>query len=221
MSVSYASQQIRTEIDVRSTADFTDRYTSAVPHLWLGNDLRWEVCFFRGAPASDTIIEPSNFASITLEVRTTVTGTLVLPTKTLSLADLHTTCTYDNWVAGTDQHAVFVFGNLETQPTLGAGVTSKNYYVVFSAVTTDAKEITLGRTTLTIEDDGHGISGATPEPGDPTYLTAEQVTAQIQALALLQIMKPGQTITFTSLNGLHQRILGENDDGTPQDDQIG
>jgi hypothetical protein len=221
MSVPYPSQQIRTEIDVRSVADFTDRYTSAVPHLWLGNDLRWEVCFFRGAPSADTIIEPSNFASITLEVRTSVTGDLVLPSKTLTLADLHTTCTYDDWSDGTDQHAVFVFGNLETQPTLGEGLTSKNYYVVFSAVTTDAKEITLGRTTLTIEDDGHGIAGATPEPGEPAYMTADQVTAQITALALLQIMKAGQTITLVSPNGLYQRILGENDDGTPQDDQIG
>jgi hypothetical protein len=69
-------------------------------------------------------------------------------------------------------------------------------------------------------EDGVGESSASPVPGDPLYLTAEQTQALIG-----QVIRPGNnpagtTITLVSPNGQWGRIIGVDDQGAPTDDII-
>jgi hypothetical protein len=183
MSKAYTRQRIRLAIDVTSTADAIDSVTGAKPHLWRGTDCQFEVTAFFGPPTTEDtdVIDVTNISSLLFEVKESVTGTLIM-TKTMTSTDIVTTLTRDDYNGG-GFHVAIPFLNTETAPSLGSGVTSKDYYVVISVITNDSTPaaITWGRSTLTIEEDGTG-SVTTPPLGDPLYLTAAETAALITSV---------------------------------------
>jgi hypothetical protein len=183
MSKAYTRQRIRLAVDVTSTTDAVDAITGAKPHLWRGTDCQFEVTGFFGNPTTDTtdVLDVTNVSSLLFEVKESVSGTLVM-SKTMTSTDIVTTLTRDDYNGG-GFHVAIPFLNTETAPSLGSGVTSKDYYVVISVVTNDGtpRIITWGRSTLTIEEDGTGAA-TTPPLGDPLYLTAAQTAALITSI---------------------------------------
>jgi hypothetical protein len=186
MSTSYTRQRIRIAFDVTKQTANIDKITGETPRIWRGNDIVFEIAAFYGNPLSDasTLIDVSNIASLTLEVKpfATRTGGSVM-TKTITSADINTALTTAQWNADSAQHASIVFTNLETAPDLGSGTTEANYWLVVSVITNDSpgREITWGYTTLTIEEDGNG-SATSPTPSPPVSYTKAEADARFQQI---------------------------------------
>jgi hypothetical protein len=147
-------------MDVTRAGVAVNALTNEPPHIWRGSDVRIEVAGFFGDPSNpDTqLLDVSNVASIALKVMaTTRTGSLVFSSSVLAAA-MTTDLTRAAWDDGTGQMAAFVIPNTDTDPTL-VGL-SNTYHLVVQVTTTDqtAKKITWGISTLTIEEDGSGVS---------------------------------------------------------------
>jgi hypothetical protein len=180
--IAFGRQRIRLEIDVTKSEDARDAMTSATPRIWRGTDVQFELCACWGDPRSlgGDVLDVSNISSLTLEVKDGRNGATVMAKTVSTFAQT----TKEDWIAGTAQHATIPFLNTETAPDLGSS-DSKGYYLVVSVVTNDnpVRQITWGRSTLTIEEDGHGTV-TTPPLGNSSYLTDVQVAALIQAAKL-------------------------------------
>jgi hypothetical protein len=194
MGISYGRQRIRLAIDVTSVSDALDAITSSSPHIWRGTDVQFEISAWWGTPGGDAsdVIDVTNVSSLTFEVKTSVTGTTIM-SATLASGAMNASLTKETWLDGSSQHVTVPFTNAETAPSLG-GAASLDYYVVVTVVTNDSppREITWGKTTLRIEEDGHGAV-TTPPLGDPSYLTAAETAALIGAAKFSPLLLYNQT----------------------------
>lgn len=211
----YSRERTRMAVDVTSHEPITDVRTGSTPTIWRGTDLAIELAFAAGA---DGLVDVSAYSTVTIEIRDAQSRKQLIATKSLATSDLHTALTQDAWEAGTDQHGTWTWTSDETRWDL-QGEFEREFWLVISAITTDtpARKVTLGGTTLRVVEDGAGETTNSPTPGDPTYPTLTQVQNLIG-----QVIRPGNnpagtTITLTSANGQWARIIGVNNDGSPQD----
>lgn len=215
MAVSYTRGRVRLAIDVTRQDPILDAVTGDAPAIWRGTDLGIEIGLFVGDLG---LIAIGQFASITAEVRDAATRTaIVYATKTIALAQLNQNLTTDQWSSGDDQHAVFAWTSEETRWPID-GALEREFWLVFSAVTTDAspRRITLGATSILLREDGTGEPANSPIPGDPLFLTAEQ-TAALIGDAVRSENAPGKTILLKSPNGQFGRLIGVDNSGTAFD----
>ena len=173
--------RIRLEADAAKNTEndaMKDVLWNATPHLWRGNDVQFEIGLFVAGTIVDDV---NNIESLTVEVRPSSdrTGTPVM-TKTLQAGDLNSPPTQAEWDTqdATKCHALVVFTGDETNVNLGTA-TSVAYWLTVSVVTTDSpgRDITVGFSTLTIEEDGAGAAGS-PPTNDPLYYTRTQCDAR-------------------------------------------
>lgn len=176
-------ERIRIALDVSKADALQDKLTLSTPDFWRGTDVQFELGLFYGA----TLLDVSNLQQIRLIIRestTDPTGTIVMD-KTISSFD--NTLAQATWDDDTKQHGLISFIPNETSPTFAAGVTSKDYWLVITALTLTGEKITLGTSICTVREDGDG-SGSGPAAGDPTYYTAVQSDARY-------VYKAGDTMT--------------------------
>lgn len=110
---------------------------SGAPAAWSHCDWRFELGVV--LPDGTTLdSELGALDSITLEGFETRGGATAVLSRTVASADINRACTAAAWTAGTDQHAVVVFSNLETAFSFAQGKLSKDLWVVIYGLTTDA-----------------------------------------------------------------------------------
>lgn len=147
-------QRIRLGVDTARFDQVKDVKTAAAPVLWRGNDAAFEVGFFRGPE----LLDISNFASLTLEVKTNdlagITGAPLM-SHTISASSLDNTLNDATWSDESKQHALFAFTGGETALDLG-GELEKVFYLILSGITSDVpvRHITLGFALLKIKESG-------------------------------------------------------------------
>jgi len=179
MPATLQRKRIRLEIFADKDDPIKDQLTAETPDLWRGNDVQFEL----GIKWDDRIADISNLASITLDLREdNVLGSLAA-TKTLAAAGFEFV-TDETWADKTGQHGKLILTGTETNFDLGPGITEKRYWLVVSAITTDApsRAITLGATILILREDGAGTAGI-PPTNDPLYYTIPQTDAIFAKLA--------------------------------------
>jgi hypothetical protein len=114
-----------------------------------------------GIAAGTTIAAIPGSTSLTLSANATASGTNTLTFGSPNLM-AQTVSSFDNtltaatWLDYTKQHAVFAFSSSETNIAAGT------YHLVFSAITSAGRKITLGASTLQIIDDGAGFDAGNP-----------------------------------------------------------
>lgn len=174
-------QQIRLVADRRVTSAMIDAATSTTPEIFRGTDVEFAFAIFAG----DVLIQPTNIATVTLEVkRRDGRQAVALMSKTIGAGELNTTLTQGQWDAGTHAHGVIAFTAAETAPELLADADEEAFHLVLSAQTGDipTQRITLGISTLRIVEDGTPF-GQLPSPGVPSeyYTKAESDARYLQA----------------------------------------
>ena len=174
-----SSHIIRLALDAASNSPALDVVTSESPVLWRGNDVTFQLGLFQAG----TLIDPSNLASITLEVKSsTDRGGPSLMLGTVAAASINAALTLANWTNNTDQHLSVTFTGASTAVDL-AGATEATFWVTVFALTTasPAARITLGYTTLRIIEDGSTTPGTTSPLPSAGYYTKDQSDARYAA----------------------------------------
>lgn len=139
--------------------------------FWKSGALLIEAAFFdRTTPLDLATVE-----SITLRVRGSQTGGEHLMESTVEAASLNLTLTTDQWNAGTHQHAVFAFTESDTNLDVLADLTSKELWLVLSALQTDGRRVILGAGTIVIHDANFDVAADIdpPDPSDPNLSLGE------------------------------------------------
>lgn len=150
--------------------------------FWKAGALRVEAAFFdRTTPLDLATVE-----SITLRVRGSQTGGEHLMESTVEAADLNLTLTADQWTAGTHQHAVFAFTESDTNLDVLADRTSKELWLVLSALQTDGRRVILGAGPIVIHDANFDVADDIdpPDPADPN-LSLGEADARYASIASL------------------------------------
>lgn len=171
-----ARQQIRLVATRRGTSAMLDAVTASTPEIFRGTDVEFAFAIFQG----DALLDPSNLAIVTLEVKKRDgRAAPSLMSKSIGAGELNPTLTLEQWEAGTHAHGVVAFAAAETAPDLG-DADEETYHLVLSAETADipAQHITLGISTLRIVEDGTHY-GLVPSPGVPDeYYTKDESDAR-------------------------------------------
>jgi hypothetical protein len=150
----------------------------ATPQFWRGNDVQFEIgVFFAGA-----LMDVSNLASLTVEIRAIVDGAAPDPSTTplmgATVSSFDNTTTLTTWQSGANQHAVVAF--TAAQSNIVAGPAWLSIFVI----TNDdpGHVITLCAGPIGVREDGSGLA-TTPEPATETYYTAAQSDARFEPLS--------------------------------------
>lgn len=194
---------IRCAFDMaRPYTDVVDKLTGQTPIFWRGNDLRFEVVVMR----NNTVLDVSNLASLTLEVRDdqSITSTPLMQ-KTVAGGAMDNTVTDTTWGNNTKQHATFDFTDAETNLASPGAVFKSTWedvkYLVLSGITNSGNVITYQCGPIIFREDGAGSAG-TPPTNDPNYYTQAQTDAAFVA-------KAGATMTgLLVLSGDPVNVLG-------------
>lgn len=173
-------KRIRLKADQGTKTDdaMVDVYTGSSPHLWVGNDVQFEIGIFHDG---SLVVDTSNIASITLEVKALTDRTgAPLMTKTLEAADIDD-ITAVQWAAKTHQNALITFTGSETNLVVGSDNT-EDYWLIISIQTTDdpGHEVTLQHTILKVVEDGTGSQGAAPDFDENHYTKGEADARYVQ-----------------------------------------
>jgi hypothetical protein len=142
--------------------------------MYRGNDASFEIIvYWMGA-----IVDLSNVASLTLSIWS-AERKIRKASKTVMAANITANPVATDWVAGTGQHAAFVFSGLEMNWALDQGQVEENYFMVLAGITNDipGHNITYGTSSLTLVEDAEGIAG-TPPVNDPLYYTEDEADAR-------------------------------------------
>ena len=170
------SHIIRLALDAASNAPALDAITSESPVLWRGNDVTFQLGLFQAG----TLIDPSNLASVTLEVKSaTDRGGPSLMRATVAEASFNVALTADNWANNAGQHVSVGFAGSATALDLG-GLTEATFWVTVFGLTasTPAARITLGYTTLRVIEDGSTDTGLTSPVPTVGYWTKDEADAR-------------------------------------------
>ncbi len=147
-------QRLRIGVDTARFEQVREVRTAAAPVLWRGNDVAFEVGLFRGAE----LLEISNFASMTLEIKANdvagITG-IPLASRTIPAANLDGTLDATLWADESKQHALFAFSGAETAFDLG-GELEKVFYFALFGLTTDVpvRRVMFGFGLLKVKESG-------------------------------------------------------------------
>lgn len=177
-------QRIRLAVDTARYDQIKDVRTAAAPILWRGNDVEFEIGLFRGAD----LLDVSNFASMTLELKTNditgITGTPLM-SRTISGAQISNVLTAQTWTDETAQHALFAFAGSETNLSLG-GELEQVFYLVISGTTNDSPSrlITFGFALVKIKECGVAGTGEPPAPLAAYYTAAQSDARYLQTTGL-------------------------------------
>lgn len=153
-------QRLRLGIDTARFDQVKEMRTAAAPVLWRGDDVAFEVGLFRGAE----LVDISNFASMTLEIKTNdlagITG-VPLASRTVPAGSLDATLDAASWADESKQHVLFAFTGAETVFDLG-GELEKVFYLTLSGLTTDVpvRRVTFGYGLLKVKESG--VTGLPP-----------------------------------------------------------
>lgn len=147
-------QRLRIGIDTARFEQVKEVRTAAAPVLWRGNDVAFEVGLFRGTE----LLDISNFASMTLEIKANdvagITG-IPLASRTVSAGNLDGTLEAASWADESKQHALFAFSGAETAFDLG-GELEKVFYFALFGLTTDVpvRRVMFGYGLLKVKESG-------------------------------------------------------------------
>jgi hypothetical protein len=148
--------------------------------FWRGNDIKVDAAvYFKSVP-----LELSNIASLTLQIKLQQNPTAgALAETTVEAADIDTSISDAAWLAGTEQHASFVFSSAQTNLDLGGG-SSRQFWLVLSGLTNEGNTVTYGATPVNVYEDNAGDDSEPPTPTDEYYTRAE-VDALLALRALI------------------------------------
>ena len=168
-----------------------------------GKDHQFEIGIRARGIWADTV---TNFSAIIVEVWDATTH---ITTRSLNVqGSTFVNCPEGSWNDNTSQHCVILATASDTGGiTAAAGGTS--YWLVISGLTSLGKKVTLtAGLCLAIEDGGQYIAAAV-SPGNPSYMTRDEVIGLFNALQNNLVLK--------SPDGTRQRKLGVTDEGVPID----
>ncbi len=194
-----ARQRIRIAGDAARFDGPRDLQSNATPVFWRGNDLQFEIAVFNNG----VLMEVSNFASLTLEIKAEGANgappdpaDTALMSKTISSGALNNGLVLDDWNAGSDQHGVIAFTGAE------ANVAAGNLWLGLWATTSDSpgRSINLAAGPIVAAEDGVGLS-TTPSPPQEVYYTAAESDARY-AQAALNLSDLGSAATARTNLGL-------------------
>jgi hypothetical protein len=158
---------------------------------WSHCDWRFELGLV--LPDGTTLDESLDYvASISLEAFESRGASTAVLSRTVAIGDMNGGCTAANWTAGTDQHLVIEFTNLETAFSFATGVNSKGLWVVIYGLTTDspahrvvlwAGDMTVYRTGApaggVVIANGNLVAAEAVYDGDGVYVVSGLVTGQL------------------------------------------
>jgi hypothetical protein len=196
------------DITARRSVAGSKNAGSVAPLVFFQEDnIAMEIQFLKANPAGGALnpysIVPVAGLSLTVKIGLLSAGT-INASQTVWTAD-----TINNILTGTL--------NLNTAQTVAdftAGVTQIDRTLEFQ-LSDSVGTITSLQIPVTIKKELIVAGNPVALPLDQYYTRAE-----MDALYVKFVNDPGKTITLTSLTTGRQRILGENDDGTAQDDQV-
>ncbi len=175
-----SNQRIRLAVDTSQMGSINDAITGASPQFWNGVDLEIELAFFYGTPSAATLVDISNFDSITVDLKESDPRTgLPLMSQTIASSSINDAMTWTQWTGNTPSacQVLAVFTNEETNLNLNDD--SVTYWLVISALTNDSPghKIVLGATPLIVQEGGEGVEPPASVV-NPTYYTAAQSDAR-------------------------------------------
>lgn len=174
MSTTLQRQKIRIAADAASFDSPVDAVTRCKPRWWRGGDLEFDLgVFFNG-----TVVDVTNLASITLEVRAmgakgAVPAETDAPLIGKTVTSFDDTLNADSWADGSKQHAVVALTAAESNIAAGAA------WLSIFAITNDnpGRIITLCAGPVQVMEDGSGFA-MEPQPVDEVFYTAQQSDAR-------------------------------------------
>lgn len=160
MPATILRNRLRIAVDalLKRGGPLVDVILNAQPIAYQAEDLQVELgVMYNGLMAPDI----TNFASITMQLKD-AENLLGAPlfSQTILAVNLHTV-TDLNWGNGSDQTALFILANTDTNIELNARQ-SRTLEIYFFATTTDGtpRRIPLGKSPFTLSDSGYGDIGA-------------------------------------------------------------
>jgi hypothetical protein len=123
--------------------------------------------------AGSAISDMSGISSVTMIVRASRedTDAAALMSETVAAASFGS-CTLNQWLAGTHQHATFAFDSAESNLDLQGGA-KRIFWLVFKALLSGGDTVILGRGFLTLHEANAAASGTPPENPGPALGTSE------------------------------------------------
>ncbi|MDE6432073.1 MAG: hypothetical protein K2L13_01625 [Opitutales bacterium] len=159
---------LRIQADVSSFDNPIDIMRDDIPQYWRGNDLLIQL----GILSGNDVIDVSDFANITLEIRALnndgeapAADVPALMSRQCNLLD--PSVDFESWKNGSKQHAEFQFSGEESNLLPGS------YWLSIWASTKDKKTLTVGAGIIRVLEDGGGISTTPPEPVERYYTASE------------------------------------------------
>lgn len=168
MTTIYTRKRIRLKVQTSSSNALIDGLTGSAPYFWRGDDVQFELGLFFG----DTLLDVSQYATITLDVKTSANKTgAALMSKTITTENVDNTLTNETWLDGTQQHIVLSFSNTETALNLG-GSDGVSYWFVVYGTTNDSptRKVVLGAGMVTCMEGGN-TGGVSAPPDGQYYIT--------------------------------------------------
>lgn len=158
-------------LTLRQRLSLTDLPTNTQISLDAYRGIAFQVqsALFSGTAISDM----SGISSVTMIVRASRedTDAAALMSETVAAADFGT-CTLNEWLAGTGQHATFSFSATESNLDLQGGA-KRIFWLVFKALLSGGDTVIIGRGFLTLHEANAEASGTPPENPGPALGTAE------------------------------------------------
>lgn len=152
-----------------------DTATNKSPKVWLSNAVQFEIV----ARFGGQIVDPSNWAALTVEIKPQGSGpgsvapaASVAPLATKTVEDFDGTVDDATWADGTKQHALVSFSATEWNFALSG--TEKKWLIV-SVLTEDGDTITLSAGEIFVVEDGYNNAGAAAEVEGLAYTQAESL----------------------------------------------
>jgi hypothetical protein len=152
MTQALVKPHIRLPLNPLSHVDAVCLVQGNTPLIWRGIDLDIEVALYQGTTFIDSLtgivkviceIYPHNDRASAPYIQ-----------KEILVAAMDATCTSATWGDGTKEHATFTLTNSETNFNFATAVDNKKkFWMVFYAEMTGGIYVTLGGTTLTVEED--------------------------------------------------------------------
>jgi hypothetical protein len=205
MTLAIARQRIRLQCDITKHEMIACRIQGRAPLIWRGADCYCEIGIYNGDVFVDDF---TNIVSVTLEVHPS--SPRVGPayfTETILKAAMDIGMTSAEWVsnAADQYHARFTLTHTQTQLDLtGANGEKLSFWMVIHATLTTGEYITLGATSLEVEEDA-------TQTGIPV-LGSINPTFRVTTAGYLQVKNDDtgkyHTLWVKGVEGAQQLVLG-------------
>jgi hypothetical protein len=195
---------IRLEVDAGDPyRNPVNKQTGGPIQIARGKDHQFEIGIYSRGIWQDTV---TNFSAVIVEVWDASTH---ITTRSLNVqGNSFVNCPQGSWDDNTSQHVAIVATAADTA-AFTAAATGTSYWLVVSGLTSAGKKITLAAGTCTVVEDGGQYIAAAVSPGNPSYMTRDEVIGLFNALQ--------RNLVLVSPDGTYQRKLGITDEGVPID----